>query len=72
VPDERLPWADLSGLAGTAAEPIIHARRTMDAPTLCGVRERALWTTRRSAVSCDRCKVEIERRLATREERRGT
>jgi hypothetical protein len=65
VPD-RLPWTDLSGLAGTAAEYLIHARKRFGLPSLCGVTD-GKYTTQRVAVTCRACLEEIRRRLAARE-----
>jgi hypothetical protein len=62
---ERLPWQDLSGLGGTAHEPLIHARKRFGVPALCGAMT-GMWAHRRCAVTCPACKVEIERRLAKR------
>ena len=64
MPD-RLPWQDLSGFAGTAAEPMIHARKRFGLPALCG-NVGGMWTTQRIAVTCAECVAEIERRLAER------
>lgn len=64
MPD-RLPWQDLSGFAGTAAEPLIHARKRFGLPALCGA-AAGMWTTSRIAVTCLACREEIARRLAVR------
>ena len=64
MPDP-LPWQDLSGFPGTAAEPLIHARQRLGIPALCG-ELRGMWGVERYVVTCRACREEIERRLAAR------
>jgi hypothetical protein len=64
VPD-ALPWIDLSGFAGTAVEPLIHARKRFGLPALCG-ELRGMWAVDRYVVTCRACLEEIARRLAAR------
>ena len=61
----KLASVDLAPLAGTAAEPLIHARRWFGVPALCGKVE-GMWTTQRVAVSCSTCLTEIEKRIVGR------
>jgi hypothetical protein len=53
----------LVSLAGTAYEPVIHARQRLGVPTTCG-QAKGMWTNLRYAVTCVACKAEIERPLA--------
>jgi hypothetical protein len=46
---------------------VVHARKDANSIALCGA-GRAPWTTKRSDVTCLKCKEEVERRL--REKRR--
>ena len=59
---------DLAGLAGTAAEPLIHARKRFGVPALCGT-AGGMWSDSRIAVTCGACREEIALRLAARNRR---
>ena len=67
---EPLPWIDLSGFAGTAAEPLIHARQRLGIPALCG-KVGGMWAAERYVVTCRACREEIARRLAERAKSAG-